>query len=242
MTETVSKPDKPLGIKSYGSIPHLPGSRLGPGDHKCHEGQERICLANVRDRHDTIIVQEKLDGSNVGVARIGGVLVALGRAGYRAETSPYEQHVLFAAWVNDNRERFDFLADGERVCGEWLAQAHGTRYRLFHDPFVPFDIIRGQQRLPFAEFRDKVGASFKTPTVLSISAGACCPLDRAIQELGDYGHHGAVDKAEGVVYRVERKGKVDFLAKYVHPWKVDGGYLPEISGKDAVWNWRPPAR
>ena len=24
---------KPLGRKAYGSIPHLPGSRLGPGDH-----------------------------------------------------------------------------------------------------------------------------------------------------------------------------------------------------------------
>jgi len=35
-------PRKPLGIKSYGSIPHLPGSRIGIGDHKCHEGQERI--------------------------------------------------------------------------------------------------------------------------------------------------------------------------------------------------------
>jgi len=33
---------KPLGGKSYGHIAHLPGSRMGPGDHKCHEGQKRI--------------------------------------------------------------------------------------------------------------------------------------------------------------------------------------------------------
>lgn len=30
---------KPLGGKSYGSIPHLPGSRLGPGDHHDNGGK-----------------------------------------------------------------------------------------------------------------------------------------------------------------------------------------------------------
>ncbi len=30
---------KPLGGKSYGSIPHLPGSRTGPGDYHVNEGQ-----------------------------------------------------------------------------------------------------------------------------------------------------------------------------------------------------------
>lgn len=37
---------KPLGIKAYGSIPHLPGSRLGAGDHHLAIGQALIatCL------------------------------------------------------------------------------------------------------------------------------------------------------------------------------------------------------
>jgi len=30
----------------------------------------------------------------------------------------------------------------------------------------------------------------------------------------------AIDPIEGLVYRVERKGKVDFLAKWVRPDKV----------------------
>ena len=37
----------------------------------------------------------------------------------------------------------------------------------------------------------------------------------------------AVDPAEGVVYRVESRGVVDFLAKWVQPEKVDGCYLFE---------------
>ena len=95
MTDITAR--KPLGIKNYGSIPHLPGSRVGPGDHKCHEGQERIATRKTRDRHDCILVQEKLDGSNTGVARMDGAIYALTRAGYLATTSPYEQHIHFCA-------------------------------------------------------------------------------------------------------------------------------------------------
>ncbi|WP_202614648.1 RNA ligase family protein, partial [Escherichia coli] len=78
------KPEKPLGRKAYGSIPHLPGSRLGPADHHCHEGQARICCEKPRDRHDRIIVTEKLDGGNVAIAKVNGAIFALGRAGYLA--------------------------------------------------------------------------------------------------------------------------------------------------------------
>jgi hypothetical protein len=51
--------------------------------------------------------------------------------------------------------------------------------------------------------------------------------------------HGAIDLVEGAVWRCERKGKVDFLGKYVRPDKVDGAYLESVTGKDPVWNWQP---
>lgn len=35
------------------------------------------------------------------------------------------------------------------------------------------------------------------------------------------------DKIEGAVWRVERKGVVDFLAKYVRHGKVDGKYIDQ---------------
>ena len=110
---------KPLGAKCYGHIAHLPGSRIGAGDHKCDAGQARIACLKARDRHDYIIVQEKLDGSNVGVARLDGVLYPLTRAGYLADTSPFEQHWRFSQWVYANQDRFlAVLHDGERLVGE----------------------------------------------------------------------------------------------------------------------------
>ena len=57
-------------MKNYGHIAHLLGSRIGPGDHMCEAGQARIATLKARDRHDHIIAQEKLDGTNVGAARL----------------------------------------------------------------------------------------------------------------------------------------------------------------------------
>lgn len=233
---------KPLGRKNYGHIGHLPGSRLGPGDHRVPDGQARICLTKTRDKHDVVIVQEKLDGSNVGVALHDGQILALGRSGYLAQTAPYEQHQLFAAWVREREQRFRMvLAPGERIVGEWLAQAHGTRYALRHEPFVAFEIMVGETRLLFETVQRRLeSGGFIMPHLLGWDARAIS-LDEAGAMLGHYGHHGALERAEGMVYRVERQGKVDFLAKYVRSDKQPGCLLPEETGQPAVWNWRPVA-
>jgi hypothetical protein len=227
---------KPLGRKAYGSIGHLPHSRMGPGDHAVPLGMAKICCEKPRDRHDRIIVQEKLDGSCCAVALVEGEVVALGRAGWSAATSPYEQHQMFAAWVRSNEDRFRcVLCEGERVVGEWLAQAHGTRYNLCHEPFVAFDIMTRSTRLAFDEFRERISDRFVTPHVVSIGPPVSTP--DAMRHVQQRNHHGAIDPIEGVVYRVERKGAVDFLAKFVRIDKQDGGYLREISGRPNVWNW-----
>lgn len=230
---------KPLGQKAYGHIGHLPGSRMGPGDHRLNDGQDRIATLRARDKHDVITVQEKLDGSCVAVARIEGALYPLGRAGYLAATSPFEQHHLFADWVWTRQDDFlAVLADGERLVGEWLAMAHGTRYDLTdRDPFVAFDIMRGPNRLTVAEFRERVIGHFRSPATLGTGPTT---IEAALKALGTYGHYGALDPVEGAVWRVERSGKVDFLAKYVRPEKVDGSYF-ERDGSEPVWNWRPVA-
>ena len=239
-------PEKPLGRKAYGHIAHLPGSRMGPGDHKCHEGQARIATQRARDKHDRIIVQEKLDGTCVAVAKIEAQIVPLIRAGYRADSSHYQQHHMFAEWVVSNAElAFDKILDeGERAVGEWLAQAHGTRYDLRRrDPFVLFDIIRGssdknraEPRITWEELRERAADIFYLPYVLNDGQQPML-IEAAMEALDTYGFYGALDPVEGAVWRVERQGKVDFLAKYVRPDKVDGYYLEDVSGKPPIWNW-----
>ncbi len=235
----IIKNGKPLGKRAYGHIAHLPNSRMGEGDHHCHEGQERICTTEARDWKDTIIVQEKVDGSNCSVAKLpDGRIVYLTRAGYEAHTSKYPQHQLFADWAESKREIWNFLlAPGERICGEWLAQAHGTRYNLPHGPFVVFDIMRGDERLLYRDFLNRI-RFFDLPAPRLISYGQPMPVKTVLKHIQTSGH-GALDPVEGAIWRVEREGKVDFLCKYVRPEKKDGIYLPEINGGETVWNWKP---
>jgi len=228
---------KPLGRKAYGSIPHLPNSRRGPGDHKCHEGQERIATVKSRNKHDVIIVQEKLDGSNVAVALKDGIILPLSRAGYLANTSHYRQHLMFGNWVYENEERFrNVLNEGEQISGEWLAQAHGTRYELKHEPFVVFDIFdENRKRYAWNIVLEKLSTNFVIPHC--IHCGNPMSVDDAMLLLGKYGYHGALDEIEGAVWRIENRGKFDFMVKYVRPNKVDGLYLEVMKG-ETYWNWK----
>lgn len=180
---------KPLGRKNYGSIGHLPGSRLGSGDHHVHEGQARIACEKERPA-DFIIVQEKLDGSNVGVARLeDGSVVALSRAGYLAQTSPHQQHHRFAAWVRDREEMFrSLLETGQRVVGEWLDVAHGTRYELPHEPFVVLDLMVGAERALWIDVDDWAeDAGLPMPCILGI--GSAMSVEAADAALGEHGRN-----------------------------------------------------
>lgn len=215
---------------------------MGPGDHKCHEGQDKIACRKARDKYDRVIVQEKLDGSNVGVARSDDILYPLTRSGYIANTSPYKMHHLFHNWVFENAERFmAALQNGERLCGEWLLVAHGTKYDLPHEPFAAFDImIKEHRRMPYDEFSQRTDAGkFVRPHV--IWDDGPLSIEEAMRRLNVYGFHGAVEPVEGAVWRVERSvlinknlgnigGRVpvvDFVVKYVRPDKEDGKYLKD---------------
>ncbi len=229
---------------------------MGTGDHSITPGQARIATEKTRDIYDHVIVTEKLDGANVGIARINNQIVSLSRAGYPAISSPYIQHRYFAVWVMHRTDLFlDILEDGERIVGEWLAQAHGTRYKLEgypnsannRSPFVAFDLMRGHERALYDEFIDRIkGHLFSTPL---LHRGGAFSIRNAMALLGKCGFYGAMDQVEGAVWRVEREwptgkkrvreARVDFLAKYVHHDKVAGRYWSEMSGEKDIWNWRP---
>lgn len=229
-----TKPIKPLGYKSYGSIPHLIGSRMGPSDHHAESGQCRIATEKPRDKHDFIYVQEKLDGGNVGIAKHHGKIIALSRAGYLAESSPYKTHHAFAEYVRRNAKRFDsVLGEGERISGEWLLTAVGTLYDLPHEPFVAFDLFNGKTRYNLTTFYQRLKpGEIIFPRVLSM--GQPFDIESALECIKVSGH-GALEPVEGAVWRVERKGEFDFAAKFVKPEKVGGKYLQET-----IANKMPP--
>jgi hypothetical protein len=232
----VAARELPLGKKAYGRIPHLPGSRTGPADRTCTPEVARWCLTKPR-KNEQVVVQEKLDGTCVAVANVGGEIVPLGREGKRAAASPNEGRQRFARWALERAALFgELLREGEWLVGEWLALAHGTRYALEHEPFVPFDLFMKGERVPYDVLSERVSRELRPAALLH--RGAALPIAHALELLGERGRHGALDAAEGVVYRLEREGRVTGLAKFVRPGKVDGSLLPENTGKPPVWNVR----
>lgn len=227
-------PLKPLGGKAYGHIPHLPGSKVGPGDHTINAGQARICTEP--QGVATVWVQEKLDGSCVAAALVGDQVLALTRAGYIATTSPFAQHWLWAWWVRRHEDRFRaVLRPGERICGEWLAQAHGRVYTELDEPFVAFDLIAGAgneaRRLTVPLLAERVAVGqFPVPATW---AGPM-PVEDAMGLAWERGLHSP-EGPEGVVYRAERGSRVLFLAKHVRPDAEPGRYL---DGPER-WVWAP---
>ena len=188
---------KPLGIKAYGSIGHLPNSRVTENDYSLNESQGKLVTEKTRDHFDLVIVQEKLDGSNCSVALINGQILALERAGYQAQSSKYEMHQLFADWVRKNEDRFrTVLKEGERICGEWLAQAHGTIYDLSgREPYAVFDIMKDHDRLPYIEFVERVGTTFAKPALIHVGQPISTRKAMEIHQTKNYG----ADEVEGSI-------------------------------------------
>lgn len=240
---------KPLGRKAYGSIPHLPGSRLGPGDWSIEPSSAAILTVRARPG-DRVIACEKLDGSCVAVARVEDAIVPLIRAGYRAEDSPHLPHRGFALWVRHHEGVFrDLLREGERSCAEWLQVAHGTRYNIVNDIdlFVAFDIIvpgndRGLKvrRLPHDEQRERLGrAGLRAAAV--VHDGPAISVPEALALLGPAGRHGALSSPEGLVYRLETDGAFNFIAKHVVAGKVDTLPPPDATGLPPELVYNGPA-
>lgn len=233
---------KPLPQKNYGSIGHLPNSRLGSGDHSINQGQADILTKKTRDGKDLVIVQEKLDGANVGVYRDVNSVIALTRAGHRAIDSNLEQFKIFDRWVQERKDLFmDLLDPGERLVGEWIAMAHGTKYET-QTPFIAFDLFScSNERNPYTLFLQRVG--FKLPIAKLLHIGGAATVNRIMKILdqknddGTYGFHGALEPVEGAVWRLERDNKVEFLAKFVRPGKEDGKYFND-DHRQLIWNWK----
>ena len=212
-----------------------PNSKLGEGDYYIGEGQERILTLKARDKHDNILVFEKYDGSNVGVANFENKIFALTRSGYEASTSQYKQHHCFANWVKKRELLFsDMLQNGERITGEWLAQAHGLVYNIEVEPIVFFDYFtKNNERLLQSDLRQITGKyGLNMPRLLSEGEPITVSELLPILNLKTKGIE-SVELPEGMVYRVEGKETPPFLLGAVSGWVAVTDALPKAL--QTVW-------
>ncbi|MCD8408634.1 RNA ligase family protein [Tenacibaculum dicentrarchi] len=232
---------KPLGHKNYGSIPHLSSSKLGIGDHFINIGQETILTEKKRDKHDEVFAFEKYDGSNVGIAKINDKIISLTRSGYEASTSKYSHHQKFSRWVEANENIYsEILNNGERITGEWLLQAHGIKYEIHEQlqPIVFFDFFDNKNERQSFDLLNSLYKKFEIQIPRLLHRGDAISVDELIPTLnkGTYGIFSD-EKPEGIVYRVERKNKVDFLAKWVRKDFQAGKYIVGKEEHELILNY-----
>lgn len=95
-----------------------------------------------------------------------------------------------------------------------------ARYKLVHEPFIPFDVIDGvgqkASRMPHDDARRLIAQSGLTAASV-IHDGGPLAVSAAMELMGRNGRHGAQEAPEGVVYRVETDGRFNFMAKWVDP-------------------------
>ena len=224
--------------RNYGSIPHLSNSKIGEGDHYITSGQEIILTEKARDKHDNILVFEKYDGSNVGISKKNGKIIAVTRSGYEASTSPYKQHHYFSQWVSNRETLFAaILEDGERIVGEWLMQAHGLIYKIDVEPIVFFDYFTADNKRVLFEVLNSKTTKYGLQLARKIHEGRPITVEELLPELNKKTKGiESLELPEGMIYRVERKGVVDFLAKYVRPDFQNGRYCIGVEEENLVWN------
>lgn len=229
---------KPLDIKNYESIGHFPSSKLGNGDHYIGTGHVRLFTEKTKAPSDTIFVHEKYDGSNVGIIKWNQQILAITRSGRLAKNSKFKQHQLFALWVERRKSTFEtMLNEGERIVGEWLAQAHGIRYNIRTEPIVFFDYFSPENiRFPQTELLEKINHyELNSPRLLH--KGSAISIEKLIPILNQKTPEiESVELPEGMVYRMERQGKVSYLAKWVRPDFCNGQYNIHTENKQPVWN------
>jgi RNA ligase len=123
-------------IHKYPRTPHLEGSRLQPGD----EDLDQVPLDALRGRF--IVVEEKLDGANAGIALGGHGTLRLQSRGHALTGGARERHFdLFKRWAGAHAAVLARLAGGDRTLyGEWLYAKHTIFYDALPHYFLEFDV------------------------------------------------------------------------------------------------------
>ncbi len=134
-TISVAQPIQSLAILKYPRTPHLEGSRLQPGD----EGHEHVPLASLRGQH--AVVEEKLDGANVGISFTEGGELLLQSRGHYLGCGRERHFALFKQWASAHEARLlERLEDRYIMYGEWLHAKHSVSYDALPHWFCEFDV------------------------------------------------------------------------------------------------------
>lgn len=205
----------------YPRTPHLAGSIGTSDDRKLGKDDTEKILSDA-----SLIVEEKVDGTNVGMHFSSGKLVLQCR-GHEITPGMHPQYDLFKQWANVKQDVLQIML-GERfiMYGEWLYAKHSIHYTRLPHYFFEFDML-DKSTGKFLTLEDRLeklaGTGIETVPVvyqgeitLSDLLGLIAP-----SEFGAVFENPVTrqtdDLVEGLYLRTENSTEVTSRSKYVRP-------------------------
>lgn len=204
----------------YPRTPHLFGSQGTADDKHLGEAESLRFLAD-----PSLIVEEKLDGTNVGIHFTADGELALQCRGHLITEGMHPQYDLFKQWATVKQGALEvILADRYILFGEWLYARHSIHYRQLRHYFFEFDLYdKESQSYLSLEKRVALLVDSGIHTVPVIHQGTLAKgeLERLIGPSWFDSHFenpatGRSDNLmEGLYLRTEANGVVTGRAKFV---------------------------
>ena len=185
----------------------------------------------------SLIAEEKIDGTNVGIHFTSGGRMVLQCRGHEITEGMHPQYDLFKQWTAVKRPTLEqMLADRFILFGEWLYAKHSVFYLALPHYFFEFDIYDKEEAC-FLSLERRLGMLEGTGihTVPVVHQGSASH-DRLLALIGESAFQsqfdnpltGAIDsRMEGLYLRTESGGKVSGRAKIVRPEFVERVKLSE---------------
>ena len=210
----------------YPRTPHLFGASGTPDDKRLSRGESAEFLAD-----ESLVVEEKLDGTNVGVHFTAAGRLVLQCRGHEITAGMHAQYDLFKQWVTGKRLVLEAaLGDRHILFGEALYAKHSVHYRALPHYFFEFDVYDKDAGC-FLDLATRTalldGTGIVTVPVLhrgSLGEAELLALvgPSRYDSAFDNPRTGVVDGVmEGLYVRTEAGGRVTGRAKFVRPEFVE---------------------
>lgn len=210
----------------YPRTPHLFGSKGTDDDRHLGRKESEAFIAD-----PSLIVEEKVDGTNVGIHFSSTGRMVLQCRGHEITEGMHPQYDLFKQWTSVKRPVLEVMLESRFILyGEWLYAKHSVHYRSLPHYFFEFDIYdkdAGQFLDLDARLQMLNGTGLLTVPVLhrgSLSAEELRALIgiSAFESVFDNPISGRTDNLmEGLYLRTEARGYVTGRAKAVRPEFVE---------------------
>lgn len=236
----------------YPRTPHLFGSTGTDDDRHLNEASSNAFLNDA-----SLIIEEKLDGTNVGIHFGESGELILQCRGHLITAGMHSQYDLFKQWTQTKRSMLQSMLTQRYILfGEWLYARHTVSYNALSHYFFEFDIFDKQasQFLDLATRLDMLqGSSIKTVPVVHQGV---LKANRLVDLIGPSVFDsefrnpltGRIDnRMEGIYLRTEKAGIVTGRAKFVRPefteaikqsthWQYRSMVVNQLAEHADIWN------